>query len=167
MDVSLRLDVTKSDAYKIIDWLEDKSVTKYLNEDVDTGYKLCHIIDEGNANLLTYYLNQDGRFFLIDNTKECIGFINLFTVVPQQEYEVVIAIGDPANWGQNYAKKALKKIMFETFIKWRIHRLTAKIKIQNTRSLLLFEHLNFQKVKANEDTVFFSLDVYQYLANAK
>lgn len=165
MGVSLRLDVTKDDAHKIINWLDNKTVTKYLNEDVDSTYKLCHIIEEGNANLLTYYLNQDGRFFLIDTSSQCVGFVNLFTITPKVEYEIVIAIGDPANWGNSYAKKALQKIMFETFINWRIKRLVAKIKVHNERSIKLFEHLNFNQDRHHGDTVYFSLDIHQYLRN--
>lgn len=37
MEISLRLDVEVFDAKNIIRWLENKEVTKYLNEDVNSS----------------------------------------------------------------------------------------------------------------------------------
>ena len=104
MDISLRLEVKQKDAENIIIWLEDQDVTKYLNEDIRSASSLKTILKEGRADLLTCYLNQDGRFFLIDSEKEdCLGVINLFTIRKKKEYEVVIASGNKGNWGKQIA----------------------------------------------------------------
>lgn len=67
MNISLRLDVTIFDAKNIIKWLDNEDVTKYLNEDINSTTSLIDIINSSRADLLTYYLNKDGRFFLIDD----------------------------------------------------------------------------------------------------
>lgn len=81
MKISLRLDVTIFDAKNIIKWLDNEDVTKYLNEDINSTTSLIDIINSSRADLLTYYLNKDGRFFLIDDRKNhSIGFLTLFTI---------------------------------------------------------------------------------------
>ena len=63
MKIKLRLNVTTNDAKNIIMWLENKDVTKVLNEDKNSATSLQYIIESGQINLLRYYLNRDGRFF--------------------------------------------------------------------------------------------------------
>ncbi len=69
MKISLRLLVNIFDAKNIIKWLKNNDVTKYLNEDINTTTSLEEIINSNRVDLLTCYLNKDGRFFLIDNKK--------------------------------------------------------------------------------------------------
>ena len=100
MEIFLRLDIEVFDARNIIRWLENKKVTKYLNEDVNTS-SLEHIVESNRSDSLTCYLNKDGRFFLIDSdTQRCLGFITLFTVRKMKEYEIVVAIGESESWGK-------------------------------------------------------------------
>ena len=100
MNISLRLDVNVFDAKNIIKWLDNEDVTKYLNEDINSTTSLIDIINSNRADLLTCYLNKDGRFFLIDDQKNhSIVLLTLFTIRTKKEYEVVIAIGNPNNWG--------------------------------------------------------------------
>lgn len=100
MKINLRLDITLSDAKNILMWLKNKDVTKYLNEDPNSATSLEEIIYNGRVNLLTFYLNRDARFFLIDTHDEkCVGFITL-AKKSLKEYEIIIAIGSPNNWGQ-------------------------------------------------------------------
>lgn len=116
MNISLKLDVNVFDAKNIIKWLDNEDVTKYLNEDINSKTSLIDIINSNRADLLTYYLNKDGRFFLIDDRENhSIGFLTLFTIRTKKEYEVVIAIVNPNNWGKQYAHMALKQIMREIF----------------------------------------------------
>ena len=78
MKISLRLDVNVFDAKNIIKWLDNEDVTKYLNEDINSTTSLIDIINSSRADLLTYYLNKDGRFFLIDDRKNhSIGFFDV------------------------------------------------------------------------------------------
>lgn len=164
MDISLRLEVKQKDAENIIIWLEDQDVTKYLNEDIRSASSLKTILKEGRADLLTCYLNQDGRFFLIDSEKEdCLGFINLFTIRKKKEYEVVIAIGNKENWGKQIAYHALKETMKEVFFRWRIEKLISKIHIENQRSIRLFRHLNFQETGTKNCHIQFEMTFDNYL----
>jgi len=163
MSVSLRLEVNENDAAKIIEWLKNKNVTKYLNEDINSIDSLEYVIKNKKSDLLTYYLNQDGRFFLVDSEQEnCIGFINLFTKVHKKEYEIVIVIGDEKNWGKQYGRKAIESIMREVFLNWRIDTLHAKIHAHNERSINLFEHLNFSKERTSSDLHIYSITFNKY-----
>lgn len=164
-DISLRLLVNTDDAKNISRWLKDKEVTQYLNEDINSADRLEEVINSNKSNLLTYYLNQDGRFFLIDHNKSpCVGFINLFTVIPNKEYEIVVVIGDPINWNKQYAYHALNEIMREVFFKWRINKLKAKIHKDNQRSINLFNKLLFEKEKEGKEFYTFEMSFNRYLS---
>lgn len=164
-DISLRLLVNTDDAKNISRWLKDKEVTQYLNEDINSADRLEEVINSNKSNLLTYYLNQDGRFFLIDHSKSpCVGFINLFTVIPNKEYEIVVVIGDPINWNKQYAYHALNEIMREVFFKWRINKLKAKIHKDNQRSIKLFNKLLFEKEKEGKEFYTFEMSFNRYLS---
>lgn len=168
MKITLRLDVKLFDAKNIIKWLENDDVTKYLNEDINTTSSLEEIINSNRADLLTYYLNKDGRFFLIDNKKNnSIGFVTLFTIIPKKHYEVVIAIGNPSNWGKKYGFYALKQIMYEVFFCWRINELSANIHVNNSRSIELFTHLGFKKQAIKNNHIHFKINFDDYLLSLK
>ncbi|MEG1565882.1 MAG: GNAT family protein [Bacilli bacterium] len=163
-DVWLRLDIKSKDAQNIIKWLHNKEVSRYLNEDNDEIESLEYIIRNNDVNLLQYRLNQDGRFFIIDGVdKESIGFINLFTLKDKKRYEIVIVIGDPENWGKGYGYNSLKKCMKEVFFKWRIDELDALIKIENERSIHMFNHLRFKIVSQSDKYIKYRLSFDEYL----
>jgi len=162
-EISLRLEIKFKDASKIIAWLGNKEVSKFLNEDKDQIYSLADLIQNNETELLQYRLNQDGRFFLIDKNHESIGFLNLFTVRKNKEYEVIIVIGDPENWGHKYGKEALVICMREVFFKWRIEKLNVKIDKLNLRSVYLFEHLRYEKVRENEKYFIYQMTFDKYL----
>lgn len=164
-DISLRLLVNTDDAKNISRWLKDKEVTQYLNEDINSADRLEEVINSNKSNLLTYYLNQDGRFFLIDHSKSpCVAFINLSTVIPNKEYEIVVVIGDPINWNKQYAYHALNEIMRELFFNWRINKLKAKIHKDNHRSINLFNKLLFVKEKEGKEFYTFEMSFNRYLS---
>lgn len=164
MEISLRLDVEVFDAKNIIRWLENKEVTKYLNEDVNSSSSLEYIVESNRSDLLTCYLNKDGRFFLIDSdTQRCLGFITLFTVRKMKEYEIVVAIGEPENWGKEYAYHALKEICREVFFNWRIEKLVANIHYENIRSIKLFEKLKFNNEGLKGQHIHFTMSFGDYL----
>lgn len=164
--VFLRLKVETSDANKIINWLDDKDVTKYLNESNDEIYSLAELIKNNKTDLLTYYLNQEGRFFLVDKRDgNCIGFLNLFTHIDKKRYEIVIVIGDETNWGQGYGKAVIKECMKEVFLKWRIEELVCKVNKNNDRSIKLFEHLKFIKRTLNDKYFEYQITFNDYLNN--
>ena len=81
--------------------------------------------------------------------------------------KVVIAIGEQKHWGKHYAKEALKQILREVFIQWRIDKLNAKIHMENSRSNALFEHLDFEHTHSKRDHHYFSLTSTRYVAMLK
>lgn len=166
--ISLRLEVKKDDANKIIQFLSNKDVTKFLNEDPLAVYSLTNVIKNNQEDLLTYHLNQDGRFFLIDSKDEkCLGFINLFTLQEHKVYEVVIAIGNANNWGQKIAYHALKRCMATVFFVWRINKLIAKVKKDNNRSNSLFLHLGYSLSRETDKYNVYSIDLDKFLNTTK
>ncbi len=163
-DISLRLEIKSVDATKIINWLDNKEVNKYLNEDSNELLSFDYLIRNNETELLQYRLNQDGRFFLIDKNNDSIGFLNLFTIRKMKEYEVVIVIGNPENWGNKYGRYALECAMREVFFKWRIEKLNVKVDKNNLRSVSLFEHLNYEKVRENEKYFIYQMSFDKYLS---
>ena len=164
--VFLRLEIKSSDANKLIYWLKNEDVNKYLNESNSEIYSLEYLIKNNKADLLTYYLNQEGRFFLVDcNERECIGFLNLFTRVYKKIYEIIIVIGDPINWGRGYGTLVIKECMKEVFIKWRIEKLISKVDKDNTRSIKLFEHLHYNKKNLNNKYFEYEITINEYFSN--
>lgn len=162
MDIDLRLDVRVEDAKKMIEWLKDEEVTKFLNDGINSAQSLESVINSGNAFLLTYYLNQDGRFFMVDLNKKSIGFISLFTIVPKEIYEIVIVIGNPINWGKGYGKFAIEHLLRIFFFEWRHKKIVAKIKHKNERSKSLFVHSSFVKIKENDSLITYEMDIQGY-----
>mgnify|MGYP002515718682 CR=1 FL=1 len=98
---------------------------------------------------------------------KCFGFIALFTSKEKQEDEVVIAIGDPENWGKQIGNHALKTIMKKVFFEWRIDKLLAKIPVDNQRSIRLFRHLGFTGRQLNNSYILFSITFDEYLNHLK
>lgn len=80
----------------------------------------------------------------------------------KKEYEVIIAIGNPENWGKQIALYALKSLLLEVFFKWRIEKVIAKIHIENLRSIKLFEHLGFKNSKISNSHIIFSITFDEY-----
>ena len=47
-------------------------------------------------------------------------------VIPKEVYEIVIAIGDPINWGKGYGKEALESLLRIVFFEWSIKKIISK-----------------------------------------
>ena len=84
-----------------------------------------------------------------------------------QEYEFVIAIGNPKNWGKKIGYSALKSILHKAFFGWKINKLVAKIHIENERSINLFKHLSFKNNGVKNSHVIFSITFDEYLNSLK
>lgn len=94
-------------------------------------------------------------------------FLTFFTVITKKGYEVVIAIGNPNNWGKQYAHMALKKIVREIFFSWRIDKLLARIHIDNHRSINLFKHLGFKQSLIKNNHIHFEINFNEYLSSLR
>lgn len=160
-DVSLRQEVYRRDAYKIIEWLNDNKVTQYLNEDKDAGESIEKAINTVNMPILTHLFNNNSSFYIITNKDESIGFIRL--IQGKEDAEMVIAIGERALWGLGLGKAAILEGLKEAFFKWRVEKVIANIKCENTRSRRVFKRVGFKEVKLMEREVKYMLTMDEFL----
>lgn len=144
ISVELRNFIEKNDALNLIKWLDDFEVVKYMNESKDISNVLTSILDNRQEVLLTYYLNKNCVFHMVDYENDSVGFVSLIPNLNNQ-YEVVIAIGDKENWGQKIGHSALEKTILFAFNELKCQKIVAKIHNENTRSIKLFENLGFKK----------------------
>lgn len=162
LQINLKQEVTRYDAMVIMNWMENKEITRYLNETNNIAHEIRHTIDRVNMVILTHLFNKDGSFFLIhvgdDNP---LGFLKL--VRKDKDAEMVIVIGEPKLWGQGIGKASIKKGLEIAFFQWRVPRVIAKIKANNLRSIRAFSNTGFILEKEQEDTKVFSMAMEEYI----
>lgn len=156
ISVELRNFIEKNDALNLIKWLDDFEVVKYMNESKDISNVLTNILDNRQEVLLTYYLNRNCVFHMVDYENDSVGFVSLIPNLNNQ-YEVVIAIGDKENWGQKIGHSALEKTILFAFNELKCQKIVAKIHNENTRSIRLFENLGFKKENYANKFILYSL----------
>ncbi len=156
ISVELRNFIEKNDALNLIKWLDDFEVVKYMNESKDISNVLTNILDNRQEVLLTYYLNKNCVFHMVDYENDSVGFVSLIPNLNNQ-YEVVIAIGDKENWGQKIGHSALEKTILFAFNELKCQKIVAKIHNENTRSIKLFENLGFKKENYANKFILYSL----------
>lgn len=162
--VFLRTNITVDDAYKLIEWLENKEITKYLNESPEATDEIRTVVASLNTHLLTYHFNRYGRFFMIDtDSGNTIGFIRLAEMKIDNAYEIVIVIGDKTKWGQGYGRNALKKCLQILFFDLRADMLLANIHVENIHSIHLFEKSGLYREKENRNTVRYKISKHEFL----
>lgn len=161
-NVQLRQEVFKSDAWKIIDWLEDNEVTEYLNERQNVGNSIKQVIYRVNMPILTHLFNQDGSFYMVTtDEKEPIGFLRL---VPKGKgAEMVVVIGDKEKWGKGFGSSAIFQGLKQAFFEWRVDEVIAKISFKNQRSIRAFKKLGFQEDKELVKETQYSLSMKEFL----
>ncbi len=162
--ITLRQDIFTKDALKIADWLEDHEIVSHLNEENQISDQIRYLVDTSNLPIYNQIFNQQGLFYMICLHGESIGYVKF---VPKKSgQEIVITIGDKDLWGKGYGKTALKKALSEAFFSLRFEKIDAKIKSMNKRSLLMFEHLGFEKNGEVTDLHHFSIDLDTFLKKA-
>ncbi len=161
LDVSLRQEVYRSDAFKIIEWLNDDEVTRYLNEDKCASKNIENAINTINMPILTHLFNNNSSFYIIRNKDYSIGFVRL--IQKGTDAEIVIAIGEKELWGLGFGKAAILESLKQAFFTWRVDSVIAKIKLENTRSRNAFKGIGFKEVKHLEKEVKYSLTMQDFL----
>ena len=63
--VTLRREITPGDVERMMDWMGNPNVTRYLNEDKHVTGQLSRLLSTVPGPMLTYHFNRDCRFFLI------------------------------------------------------------------------------------------------------
>lgn len=161
-NVTLRQEVFQSDAWKIIDWLQDNEVTRYLNERQNVSESIKQTIYRVNMPILTHVFNQNGSFFMITTMeKESIGFLRL---VPKAGgAEMVIVIGDKEKWGEGLGTNAIFQGLKHAFFEWRVDEVVAKINFNNERSRRAFKKLGFTKDKQLPKEIQYSISMEEFL----
>ncbi|KYH29151.1 MULTISPECIES: GNAT family N-acetyltransferase [Clostridium] len=160
--VRLRQEVFSSDAWKIIQWMDDTEITQYLNESQNVGNSIRQVISRVNMPILTHLFNQNGSFFIlttIDN--EPIGFLRL---VPKgNNVEMVIVIGDKEKWGMGFGTNAIFQGLKHSFFNWKADKVIAKIKLKNNRSIRAFSRVGFKKEKDLIKEAQYSISIDEFL----
>jgi RimJ/RimL family protein N-acetyltransferase len=139
--VHLSQEVYESDAWKIIDWLEDMDIIRYLNESQNVCDSIRQVIYRINMPILTHLFNQNGSFFMIADHDGPVGFLKL---VPNgKTAEMVIVIGDKEKWGRGLGTNAISQGLSHAFFELRMNEVIAKIHFKNERSRRVFKKAGF------------------------
>ncbi|NLK39015.1 MAG: GNAT family N-acetyltransferase [Clostridiales bacterium] len=158
--------VSAHDARKLADWLDNPAVNKFLNEGEDVSSALRDMAHK-NDPLLTYHLNQEGRFYLVRKSEDDpVGFVRLQPNEDEQEHEIVIAIGERSIWGHGIGTIALRQILYMAFYEWRTKKIIAKIHHSNHRSIRLFTNAGFVVEQELPKIRIYSLTSDRYISAA-
>ncbi|MBX3596739.1 MAG: GNAT family N-acetyltransferase [Rhizobiaceae bacterium] len=140
--VSLRLEITRTHAFTLMDWLEDERVTRYLSDSRNVSRFIEQAVDRAQMPILTHLFNQGGRFFMAyDRNDVPVGFVRL--VKTGKECEIVLVIGDHQNWGRGLGTSTIREGLKLAFFDMRAESVMARIHPSNTRSLKGFERCGF------------------------
>lgn len=135
-------EITRSDALKLMDWLEDGCVTRHLSDSRHVSRFIEQVIDRVHLPILTHLFNQGGRFFMVcDGHDRPVGFVRLVKTGPV--CEMVLVIGNRDNWGRQLGASAIREAMKLAFFEMRAERLIAKVHPDNARSLKVFQRSGF------------------------
>lgn len=140
--VSLRPEITRTHALILMDWLEDERVTRYLSDSRNVSRFIAQAVDRVQMPILTHLFNQGGRFFMTyDRNDVPVGFVRL--IKTGAECEIVLIIGDHANWGRRLGASTIREGLKLAFLDMRAERVIARIHPDNRRSLKGFQHCGF------------------------
>ena len=140
--ISLSPEITRANALTLMDWLADEEVTHYLSDSRHVSRFIEQVIGRVQLPILTHLFNQGGRFFMAYDQQDVpVGFVRL--VKMGQDCEMVLVIGDRANWGRKLGASAIREGMKLAFFEMRAERLIARIHPDNVRSLNAFLRSGF------------------------
>ncbi|QGU96102.1 GNAT family N-acetyltransferase [Clostridium bovifaecis] len=161
-NVQLRQEVYKDDASRIIHWLEDEDVIRYLNERQNVSNGIKQVMSRVHMPILTHLFNQDGSFFIVTiKEDEPVGFLRL---VPKAKgAEMVIVIGDKSKWGMGLGSNAILQGLKHAFFTWRVDEVIAKINFKNQRSIKVFNKVGFNKEKELPKEIQYSISIDKFL----
>lgn len=76
--VFLRMEIYRTDVMRMVDWMNNANVTKYLNEAPEVARSLDALLAATPEPMLRFHFNRSGRFYLICHEGcESIGFVKL------------------------------------------------------------------------------------------
>jgi regulator of nucleoside diphosphate kinase len=140
--ISLCPEITRANALTLMHWMEDEDVTRHLSDSRHVSRFIEQAIGRVKMPILTPLFNQGGRFFMAyDRHDVPVGFVRL--VKAGADCEMVLVIGDRANWGRKLGASAIREGMKLAFFDMRADKLIAKIHADNARSLKAFVRSGF------------------------
>jgi len=162
--VHLRAEIFRRDVDRMIHWMENANVIRYLNEDSNIAHWLRQLNTNVPEPMLNYHFNQRGHFFMVcHNDQESVGFVRLMPMSVQKAYEIVYVIGEEALWGQGLGRRAVRCAQSHAFFQLRAERIVAKIMPHNHRSIRCVRACGFQQTEEGEKLHRFEMTASAYL----
>lgn len=104
----LRMESCHADITRMIRWMRNPSVTKYLNEAPDVAQSLEQLVRSVPEPMYQYHLCRTGHFFMVCHQEnESVGFVKLLSTAMEGAYEIVYVIGEDALWGHGLSQQAV------------------------------------------------------------
>ena len=116
-------------------------------------YILKNYIENAHQDI---YEAKQYRFVICDTKNTSIGMIDLFEFEPQHSRVGVGLLILPNYQQKGYASEALELIIDYAFTRLNVHQLFANITQNNSKSIALFEKLNFKIAGIKKDWIFFN-----------
>lgn len=163
--VFLHPDIDSPRTERLIGWLENPAVMRYLNEDRDVASRLREANRRADMVFLTCQLNRQGRFFFVcrEEDPEPIGFVRLAELGKSGAYELVVAIGRQNLWGKGYGTQAVCRCLETAFFQRRAGTVAANVHRENLRSLRAMEKAGLRRAAQGGGYVHFSLTREEFL----
>lgn len=126
-------ELRKDDAIKMLQWMHDRNVVQYMNQDfmsMTLEDCVCFIENAGNNQ-------QSKHFAVIDNQNQYIGTISLKNI-QDGNAEFAIAICSEA-MGKGYARKAMEEIIAMGFRDIGLHTIYWYVSKDNKRAIRFYD----------------------------
>ncbi|MPM71215.1 hypothetical protein SDC9_118178 [bioreactor metagenome] len=163
--IFLHPDIDRPRTSRLIGWLENPAVMRYLNEEQGISSRLRKVAERTDPVFLACQLNRQGRFFFVcrEGHSEPIGFVRLAELKKHDAYELVVAIGQQTLWGRGYGTQAICRCLETAFFDRRANTVAANVHRDNLRSLRAVEKAGLRRMSQGGDYVHFSLTREEYL----
>ena len=143
----LRMEICHADITRMIRWMGNPNVTKYLNEAPDVAQSLEQLVRSVPEPMYQYHLCRTGHFFMVCHQEnESVGFVKLLPTAMEGAYEIVYVIGENALWGHGLSQQAVRSALSKAFLHLRADRVVVKVMPQNLRSIRCVRACGFQQM---------------------
>ena len=89
----LRMEICHADITRMIRWMRNPNVTKYLNEAPDVAQSLEQLVRSVPEPMYQYHLCRTGHFFMVCHQEnERVGFVKLLPTAMEGAYEIVMGL---------------------------------------------------------------------------
>lgn len=155
-------EVTRENALKLVQWLKDEEVRRYLSDPQDVSSNIEQVINRVNLPVLTHFFNRSGRFYMACTKQRTpVGFVRL--VKKNTETEMVIVIGDRNNWGKKLGTSTIRESLKIAFFEFRSEKVTANIHAENKRSIKAFLRAGFSLQRESPTMKHYEITLEQYM----